>query len=117
VWRVGKAGGLTPQAEMNSHTAAVFSLAFSPDGRTLASGGTDRTVRLSDPLSGQERAALTGHADRVLRVQFLPKASALLTVVRDGTVKRWRATGGAQPAPPELSFPTSPPRPRGKFGG
>ena len=91
VWKVSPAGELTHQANLHAHSDAVLTLAFSPDGCTLASGGEDRAVVLWDPLTGQERAVLTGHANRLLRVQFTVDGSALITIGLDGAVKRWRA--------------------------
>jgi WD40 repeat protein len=92
VWKV-EPNELKPQATLAGHTGPVQTVAFSQDGRTLASGGADRAVVLWDPVTGQERAVLTGHMDLVMRVQFLPDSTALLTVSRDGSVKRWRAIG------------------------
>jgi WD40 repeat protein len=68
----------------------VQALAFTADGRTLATGGADRAVRLRDPETGQERAALAGHTDTVLLVAFRAD-QALLTVGREGFARVWRA--------------------------
>jgi WD40 repeat protein len=67
-------------------------------------------VLLWDPISGQERATLTGHTDRIVRVQFLPDAAGLLTLSRDGTMKRWLADNS-------LLIAQSPPRPNPPLGG
>ena len=72
-------------------TDPVGALAFTEDGRTLASGGVDRAVRLRDPETGQERAALVGHTDTVLLVAF--RADRVLLTVGPGGV-RPRVAGG-----------------------
>ncbi|HEX3147229.1 MAG TPA: protein kinase [Gemmataceae bacterium] len=71
-------------------TDSVGALAFTADGRTLASGGVDRAVRLRDPETGQERAALAGHTDTVLLVAFRADR-VLITVGREGFARVWRA--------------------------
>ena len=52
-------------------------MAFSPDGRQLASAGLDGTVRLWDPATGAEQATLTGHTGRVFAVAFSPDGRQL----------------------------------------
>lgn len=106
VWRVRPDGGLDHLADLAGHTDAVTALGFAPDGKTLATGGADRTVVLWDPETGQERIVLTGHGDRLLTVQFNPDGGGLVTVGRDGVVKRWRAD---PPGGPPLERGTPPP--------
>ena len=71
-------------------TDPVGALAFTADGRTLASGGVDRAIRLRDPETGQERAALAGHTDTILLVAFRADR-VLVTVGREGVARVWRA--------------------------
>jgi WD40 repeat protein len=52
-------------------------VAFSPDGETLASASLDKTIRLWDVATGQERAALKGHTNRVHTVAFSPDGKTL----------------------------------------
>jgi WD40 repeat protein len=67
-------------------------VAFSPDGKRLASTGDDQTVRVWDTATGQELLTLKGHKDRVWRVAFSPDGNRLASASKDQTVKLWDAT-------------------------
>jgi RNA polymerase sigma factor (sigma-70 family) len=59
------------------HVGAVICIAFSPDGKTVATGGRDRTVRLWDAASGTELKKLTGHSEAVTELLFTPDGKRL----------------------------------------
>jgi WD40 repeat protein len=89
----GNGNVLTAKARLGtvSLTDPVGTLTFTADGKSVATGGPDRLIRLRDPETGQERATLTGHTDAVLLVTFRADDRALMTVGREGAVRLWRA--------------------------
>jgi WD40 repeat protein len=73
------------------HTDHVNSVAFSPDGKWLASSAMfDRTLRVWDAANGHEWLILRGHTSAVYSVAFSPDSKRLASASGDGTVKIWR---------------------------
>ncbi|MEV7812001.1 trypsin-like peptidase domain-containing protein [Streptomyces flaveolus] len=89
------AASLPLQRRLSGHTEAVAAVAYSPDGRTLATGSYDRTTRLWDPATGRTRHVLKGHTDQVYAVAFSPDGATLATTGRDGTTWLWDVATGA----------------------
>jgi WD40 repeat protein len=89
LWRPG-----TSRKQELEHPRDVLAVAFSADGRTLATGSADNTARLWDVRSGREKEVLRGHADSVEDLDFTRDGRFLSTAGRDRTAKIWDVQRG-----------------------
>lgn len=76
------------------HSDTTLALAFSPDGRTLASASADRTIGLTDVASGITTRRLEGHTHHVLSIAWHDNGSTLASAGADQTVKFWNTETG-----------------------
>ncbi len=78
------------------HQSWIRSVAFSPNGKTLASGSDDKTVRLWHVENGREIKVFSGHQSGVRSVFFSPDGKTLASGSHDKTVRLWHIESGRE---------------------
>ncbi len=92
-----------------AHQQGIASLAFAPDGRTLASCGIGAAIRFWDVATGRESVESVGHRSAILALAVSPVDGTVFTGGYDGTIRRWDpASGASSRSSPRSPIPPSP---------
>jgi WD40 repeat protein len=93
-WSMSEESWGAESQTLRGHSDRVQSVAVSPDGRLLASGSYDNTIKLWDLNTGKLRQTLEGHSNLIQSVAFSPDGRLLASGSRDKTIKLWDPTTG-----------------------
>jgi WD40 repeat protein/serine/threonine protein kinase len=98
-WEWQRLDYLSDQSLMTLHGhgwGGVFAGACSPDGKFIASGGWDVTIRVWDLVSGEQLKPLRGHAEYISSLQFSPDSRYVASGSQDRTVRVWYVNSGEE---------------------
>jgi WD40 repeat protein len=84
------------QNTLRGHQAGVLSISSSPDGKTIASGSGDNTIKLWDVATGKEIRTLRGHQAAVLGISSSPDGKTIASGSYDNTIKLWDVATGKE---------------------
>lgn len=95
-----------PIRVVGQHFSNIYSVAFSPDGQTVASGSSDSQAILWDVKTGNKIRTFIGHTSTIWALEFDPKGKYLYTSSWDGTARKWEISTGKelQRFPPNNNF-------------
>ncbi|MDA0836255.1 MAG: protein kinase [Planctomycetota bacterium] len=85
--------------ELEGHNYSILSASYSPDGESLVTSSRDRTVKIWNPVTGEEFASLEGHKGAVYAHTFSPDGKTLVTGSSDKTIRLWNLLKGGQAEP------------------
>ncbi len=79
-------------AELNGHSASVWSASYSPDGKYIVTASSDKTARIWNASTAQPIAKLEGHSASVLSASYSPDGKYIVTASSDKTARIWNAS-------------------------
>src|SRR5579864_1671349 len=88
--------GTTVRAVLRGHNDWIYGLTYSPDGRRIASGSKDKTVRIWDAEAGKELFCLRGHDEDARSVAYSPDGRWIASGSKDKSVRIWDAETGQE---------------------
>ena len=91
---IGQNGAKFDETLLQGHTDRVMSVSFSPDGKTIASGSHDETIRLWETSTGKLIRTLTGHTGSIMSVSFSPDGKTIASGGYDNTIRLWETSTG-----------------------
>src|SRR5262249_36331433 len=115
LWNVRTGKELDHSKNMNhpvvrEKQSSAWAVAFSPDGRLVASAGEDQVVYLWEVASGRARRRLEGHTGNITRLTFSPDGRTLASASADTSILLWDPAGPTSAEQKELAHPPEPTR-------
>jgi len=89
LFQASKGGHIDNPVSFQRHDKFVWAVAFSHDGKMLASGGADKTIKLWNIKEGKMLATFSGHESGVLSVAFSPDNKMLVSSSGDKSIRLW----------------------------
>ena len=86
--------GIREKNTLEGHQDRVSSLSYSPDGKTIASGSADKTIKLWDAATGKVLRTLESHREWVLSLSYSPDGRTIASDGGDKTIKLWDVATG-----------------------